>query len=116
MKLRVLVCGGRDFYDRRKAFYALDTLESSDGIAVIIEGGASGADSLGGFWAESKKIPLLVFKADWHGLGRAAGPIRNKKMIVEGKPDLVLAFPGGAGTRNMVTQARNANIEVRLVV
>ena len=29
-----------------------------------------------------------------------------------GKPDLVVAFPGGAGTLNMVMQARKAGVRV----
>ena len=33
-------------------------------------------------------------------------------MIQEGKPDLVVAFRGGAGTRNMIKQAMQYDIEV----
>jgi UDP-N-acetylmuramoylalanine-D-glutamate ligase len=33
-------------------------------------------------------------------------------MLNEGKPDLVVAFPGGAGTENMVSLATKAGIEV----
>jgi ABC-type branched-subunit amino acid transport system substrate-binding protein len=36
-------------------------------------------------------------------------------MIREGKPDAVVAFPGGRGTADMVRQARAAGIEVREV-
>jgi len=36
-------------------------------------------------------------------------------MIDEGKPDLVLAFPGGRGTDDMVRRAEKAGIEVRRV-
>lgn len=60
-------------------------------------------------------VKHLPFEADWHTHGRAAGPIRNRRMIEEGKPDLVVAFPGGRGTANMVNQARAAGIEVREV-
>ncbi|MEM9912925.1 MAG: hypothetical protein AAF922_19365 [Pseudomonadota bacterium] len=45
-------------------------------------------------------------------MGRAAGPIRNKEMLDEGCPDLVVAFPGGRGTANMVKQAQAAGVEV----
>ncbi len=40
-------------------------------------------------------IPVMTFPADREKHGRAAGPIRNKQMLEEGKPDLVAAFPGG---------------------
>ena len=33
-------------------------------------------------------------------------------MLAEGKPDLVVAFPGGAGTANMIEQARAAGVRV----
>lgn len=56
--------------------------------------------------AENKAIEIAA------RLGRAAGPMRNKQMLEEGKPDLVVAFPGGAGTENMVKQAKAAGIRV----
>ena len=33
-------------------------------------------------------------------------------MLDEGKPDLVIAFPGGKGTADMARRAREAGIEV----
>jgi hypothetical protein len=33
-------------------------------------------------------------------------------MLDEGKPDLVLAFPGGRGTANMMRQARERGVRV----
>jgi hypothetical protein len=36
-------------------------------------------------------------------------------MLDEGKPDLVLAFPGGRGTRNMVGQAKRRGVPVEIV-
>ena len=42
---------------------------------------------------------------------RGAGPVRNARMLVE-KPDLVIAFPGGPGTADMVRRARAAGVEV----
>jgi hypothetical protein len=33
-------------------------------------------------------------------------------MLAEGKPEMVLAFPGGRGTANMVKQARSAGVSV----
>jgi hypothetical protein len=50
--------------------------------------------------------------ADWAGLGRKAGPIRNEQMLSEGQPHLVVAFPGGRGTAHMVGIARAAGVEV----
>lgn len=57
-------------------------------------------------------VPVIVYHADWNAHGRSAGPIRNAKMLAEGKPDLVVAFPGGKGTAHMVGIARKAGVPV----
>ena len=54
----------------------------------------------------------IVFPAEWDKYGVSAGPIRNQKMIDEGKPDLVFAFPGGRGTTDMIRRAAVAGIRV----
>lgn len=108
---RVLVCGGRNYSDEAKVFAELDALAPD----VVIEGGAGGADGLAWLWTRRKLGPgrLLTFKAEWDRDGRAAGPKRNQRMLDEGKPDLVLAFPGGRGTADMVRRAKRAGVEVR---
>lgn len=119
--MRVLVCGGRDFKDKELLTSILDTLHgladpflSDNRIHCIIHGGASGADQMAERWAVSKRIPSVEkYEADWKKYGRSAGPIRNLEMITKGKPDLVVAFPGGRGTANMMTQARKHGIQVR---
>jgi hypothetical protein len=86
------------------------------GICLIIHGGASGADRLAGHWAVDVKIPCMVFPAPWDSCGRLAGPLRNQWMLDFGKPDIVIAFPGGRGTANMVSLARQRNIEVQEII
>jgi hypothetical protein len=58
-------------------------------------------------------VTVEQFPAEWGRLGRAAGPIRNAVMLRDGKPELVIAFKGGAGTADMKARARKAGIEVR---
>ena len=111
--MRVLVCGGRDYQDRARVFAALDALDSQRGPLVVIQGGASGADSLAREWCFAQRTCELVnVPADWRAHGRAAGPMRNQKMLDKYAPDLVLAFPGGRGTADMVRRARSAGVEV----
>jgi len=57
-------------------------------------------------------IPVIPFPPEWKRYGPKAGPIRNKQMLDEGRPDLVVAFPGGNGTNDMVKKAKAAGIEV----
>lgn len=113
---RILVCGGRDFNDRAVMASALSPYrtnrptEASE--LILIVGGAPGADTLAEEWADVFGIRKRVFLADWKAHGRAAGPIRNQRMLNEGRPDLVLAFPGGRGTADMVRRARSAGVQV----
>ena len=65
-------------------------------------------------WSDS--FPKInVYHADWTKYNKAAGPIRNKLMLEAGKPDLVIAFPGGNGTINMIKQAKEAGIRIEVV-
>lgn len=111
--MRVLVCGGRDYKNRTLVFETLDNIVINHGpIDSIIHGNASGADTLAHVWALSRDITPIPVPADWQRHGLSAGPIRNRKMITDHNPDLVIAFPGGKGTKNMIDLARNASIEV----
>jgi hypothetical protein len=107
--MKVLVCGGRDFSDRAFAIRVLDEIDP----AVVIHGGALGADLIAKEWAVSRVRPHWTFPADWYENGKAAGPIRNQQMLDIGKPDLVVAFPGGRGTADMVRRAEKAGVPVR---
>lgn len=110
--MRVLVCGGRDFDNQDAVYNTLTVLHDKWNITSMIHGGANGADTLAGAWAHLNDIEEIVFKADWQKHGRAAGPIRNKKILDEGKPDVVVAFPGSKGTANMVKQAKAAGVRI----
>jgi hypothetical protein len=80
--------------------------------SVIIQGGADGADECARIYAGAYSVECITFAADWKKHGKAAGPIRNQKMIDEGKPECVLAFPGGRGTADMVRRAMASGIHV----
>lgn len=128
-KLKVLVCGGRDFTDHDLVSKTLDALADEFNLWAppdsygntlplrlhIISGGADGADSLATDYAMVNWTGYTEYPADWKKHGRAAGPIRNQQMLIEGKPDLVIAFPGGKGTLDMVRRAKKAGVEVRKI-
>lgn len=111
--MRVIVCGGRNYFDRDAVFSALDALQKQYGRLTVIQGGASGADKLAVEWCmRQPSIRMINEPADWKAHGRAAGPLRNQRMIDDWSPDLVLAFPGGRGTADMVRRARAAGVKV----
>lgn len=119
--MRVLVCGGRTwgwarwdapFPEQRRAlkqrqqtFDVLDKIDMVIGVDVLIHGDARGADRVSQLWAERLRVPFLPFPANWKDHGKAAGPIRNTQMLDEGEPNLVVAFPGGVGTSDMLGKA-----------
>lgn len=113
--MRVLVCGGRTYTDLGAVWSQLDAFHALQGpIDVVIHGGARGADLLAEKWAIANGVRHIAFKPDWEAYGLAAGPIRNAAMLAEGKPNLVIGFPGGKGTRDMVKQARETGVDVVL--
>ncbi len=115
--MRVLVCGGRDFSDRERLN---DVLAQKVGFAghpdlprdTIIVGCAKGADTLAEQWANRAGHRVERYPADWERHGKAAGPLRNQRMLEEGKPNLVIAFPGGRGTADMIARAEKAGVAV----
>jgi hypothetical protein len=110
--MRVIVCGGRDYGDWFHLRDTLDTLHAERRFDHVITGAAPGADTLADTWARSKAISVSRYYALWRTYGPAAGPMRNQKMLDEGRPDLVVAFPGGRGTADMVNRARAAHLAV----
>lgn len=112
MRHVVLVCGGRDFDDDRHLSDTLCGLHSRRPITLVVHGAASGADTMAAGWAWDMGVPVEAVPADWNKHGRAAGPIRNQKMLDEYEPDVVIAFPGGRGTRDMMTRAKASGYSV----
>ena len=124
-KPRILVCGGRDFQDRGLLDRTLTNLCNvadwrwpSDEYGNwlpnvhIIAGKAKGADTMAVDWAVVNWCEFTEFPADWNKHGKKAGFLRNRQMLEEGKPDIVVAFPGGHGTRMMIDIAKKAGVEV----
>lgn len=111
-KPRVLICGGRYFGSTEAEMMAFIDALNYVRPKLIVNGGASGADELSTVYARFKGIPYRVYTAEWDKYGKSAGPRRNALMLEKESIDLVLAFPGGRGTADMVKKAKEANIKV----
>ena len=112
--MRILVCGGRDYNDKEVIREKLTALKHMYPDAVLVHGGAPGADSMAGWIGGTVGFEVEVHIAHWAKYGKAAGPIRNQEMLDSGI-DLVVAFPGGSGTADMVERARDAGVSVEIV-
>jgi YspA, cpYpsA-related SLOG family len=109
----VLVCGGRSFTRYETVERYLDMLNALHGFTRVIHGAEpKGADRCADQWAGFNRIDCRKFPAEWSVYRKGAGPLRNARMINEGQPDLVVAFPGGKGTGNMKMQAEQAGIKI----
>lgn len=115
---RVIVCGGRNLDAAMVARWLLAHLGAvlvSNGLGgdlTIISGMAPGADSGAVRYAATVGCGLAPYPADWARYGLGAGFRRNQRMLDEGLPDLVVAFPGGRGTADMVRRALKAGVPV----
>ena len=115
MGLRVLVCGSRYYTDYPKVLGQIRKLNA----ALVIAGACRGADLLAVKAAGACGIPYVEFPADWQKFGKAAGPIRNARMLKEGKPDFVLIFhpdiASSKGSKHMLSLVKNAGIPFLIV-
>lgn len=111
--MKVIICGGREFdnYDAVKETMDAVVLHYGD-VTAVVQGGARGADLLGRKWAIENNIPYEQYDADWARYGKAAGFMRNQEMLEESGANLVVAFPGGNGTYDMVKRARRHGVEI----
>jgi hypothetical protein len=109
--MKLLVTGGRNFYNYEMVYTTLDMLHKEDNITLLIHGDAQGADRLCAQWAKLNNIEIVAYPADWDIMGKAAGVIRNSAMLLE-KPDVLVVFPGGKGTADMVNKALKAGIKI----
>lgn len=114
----IVVCGGRQYRNKENVFRVLDEIHAATPITQLRQGGATGADALAHQWAIARGVTVRAYPAMWRLEGRAAGPLRNARMLLPDpdtgfRPAVVLAFPGGTGTGNMLKQAGDARILVR---
>jgi hypothetical protein len=123
--VRLLACGGRGFgeaadgkdhrltlAERHFMAATLDRVHAKRRVAWLLHGGARGADRYAGVWAAANGVLGTEYRADWARFGKRAGMLRNAEMLVKGKPDVVIAFPGGRGTAHMVLLATEAGVPV----
>lgn len=120
--LRVLICGSRNWSDKRRIGKYLDTLIDNEGYApeniTIIHGACKGADYHAGNEAKGRGMTVEEYHADWKQ-GFSAGPKRNQRMLDEGEPHRVVAFhndiQNSKGTYDMITRAKKANVPVEVI-
>lgn len=107
----VVVTGGRDYKDNATVGEVLDEVAPT----AVVHGGAPGTDTLCAQWARAHGVTSRTYPAPRQTHGNSAGPVRNQAMLDCERPDLLVAFPGGKDTADMMRRAQNAGIPIRRV-
>lgn len=113
----VLVCGSHTECDEELIYKVLDDLHRLRPINLLVQGFAKNTDQIAHAWARKRGVnstgdKYKITNTDWHKLGKGAGPWRNKNMLVNERPNTIVAFPGGNGTANMIEQGRKAYVSI----
>ena len=118
---RIIVAGGRDFTDYALLSETLDVILERYTLheVQIVSGCCHGADALGEQYAREHGIPMVRFPADWQAYGKAAGPIRNRKMAeyaAESYGMLVAFWDGKSrGTASMIRLAEKYGLRIKTI-
>jgi hypothetical protein len=116
--IRVVVAGSRFSKDKEFVWASLDLIHAERNIVRLAHGDCDGADKLARDWAISRGIDVRGYPVDWRQFPfgdprqRALGPQRNALMLKTEHPDLVITFPGGKGTRNLLKQAEQLGLNI----
>jgi hypothetical protein len=123
LRPRVIVGGSRTFTDYALLTRKLDRLLIKVVDPVVIHGGAKGADSLAGRWAEWNWYDQEIHHPDFETYGKSAGPIRNKAMVeaalsIAGRRKSVAIFfwdGKSPGTKQCIEYAKERGMTVRVI-
>jgi hypothetical protein len=115
--IRVLVAGSRSFGNYPYLCTHLDPeilkLQSLFNV-IMISGGARGTDSLAARYASEMGIPFELYEADWDGQGKAAGYIRNEKMVAVATKAYLFWDYASRGTQHTITLCRRHEVPLTI--
>lgn len=109
--MKIIVTGGRHahpVYIRKLVIDWLDNLRAhlvEPQLLSIAQGGATGVDKFVRDWCISNAVNFSNYPYLGE-FGKAGGRLRNEVMLKDFQPHLVVAFPGGKGTRHMTLIAK----------
>ena len=106
--MKVIIAGSRNISVTTSEIsqYLGDVLSS---VTEVVSGGATGIDTSGENFAREFKLPITRFLPDWDTHGRAAGPLRNKKMAQYGDVLLLIWDGSSKGSKSMKSEMKKLN-------
>lgn len=123
---KVLFTGDRNWSNIKLVEDVIDKLPKET--LIIVGDCPTGLDFIVEYICIKRGLTYNKYEAYWLSQGNAAGPIRNKRMIDEGKPDLIIAFHDNIdgnnsnkgtkkskGTKNTLILGKQAHIPCYLI-
>lgn len=109
--MRIAIVGSRDYKDLEAVRQYVRSLPDD---TVVISGGARGVDRVAAAAARLRGLAVIEFLADWNGVGRGAGMVRNRDIVAAA--DKVVVFWDGVsrGTKHTVGLAQRAGKAVEI--
>jgi hypothetical protein len=111
---KVIIAGGRDFGDTELLEKTCDSLLKKmfkvRNVQVVC-GMARGADLLGKRYAQSRRLDLAKFPADWDRYPKWAGHRRNAQMARYADALIVFWDGKSRGTENMIKNAKKFKLK-----
>ncbi len=108
-----LLIGGSAHDDHRDLVRSeLAHLHGGCRIGVLIHGGLGGVGAMAEDWARHAGVPVVRYPPNWVRHGKAAEARRNDFMIADARADMVVAFPGGSHTDDLIRRALQAGLVV----
>lgn len=117
MVKRIVVAGSRNYHNYPEAELYIDRCICrirKEADLIFISGGCRGADALGEKYAANNGYTVERYPAQWQLYGRAAGPIRNRAMVMSA--DYVICFWDykSRGTASLIEYAKEFNKPIRI--
>ena len=111
--MKVIIAGGRTFYDMEKMNEGMNAYPGE--VTEVVCGMARGADSCGKYWVKGKNIPVAKFPAQWDKHGRSAGYKRNVEMAEYADEAVVFWDGQSRGSMHMINIMKEMGKPVTVV-
>lgn len=109
--MRLLVCGGRHFDDAVLVEAELTAFHAATPISVVIHGGLPCIGMPVESWARRNKVHVVRYPANF-SLGKSGDSLRDAFMLGDSRADMLLIFPGGRRTAELLREAERKQVPV----
>lgn len=110
--MKLIIAGSRDIKDPLAVIERAIAHFGITGVTTVVSGAARGIDQAGEDWARKNGLSIVLFPAQWQTHGKAAGPIRNRKMAEHATALLAIWDGSSRGTKSMIEIATELGLKV----